>query len=103
MVLYAGWPAIPGQRRVAVRQPREEVIVGFKRIVLLCIVAAAVIFTLQNTQTVEIQLLFWKVSAVRALVLTVTFCMGALSGYLLSRIGLRRQHGRSADGGDRQG
>lgn len=57
-----------------------------KQIALIVIVATAAVFVLQNTQVMEIRLLFWRVQASRALVLAITFASGMAAGFLLRMI-----------------
>jgi uncharacterized integral membrane protein len=54
------------------------------------LVALVLIFVFQNTKIVEVEFLAWKVSTSRALVLLVTFLIGAVSGLLSQGIGKKR-------------
>jgi len=45
-----------------------------------------VIFTLQNTEIVEVDFFFWSFEASRAIVLFLTLLMGALIGWTISFI-----------------
>jgi uncharacterized integral membrane protein len=56
---------------------------SLKKIILFVILIFSAVFVLQNTQTVEIQFLFWQISSIRAVVLGVTFLFGAAAGFLL--------------------
>ncbi|MCF8301649.1 MAG: LapA family protein [Bacteroidales bacterium] len=53
-------------------------------IFLLLLSILLIIFVLQNTKPVEINLFFWHISASRALVLFVSIVFGALLSYLFS-------------------
>jgi putative membrane protein len=57
-----------------------------KQIALLAILVVFAVFVLQNTQVLEIRLLFWKVEASRALVLVITFALGIAAGFLLRMV-----------------
>ena len=59
---------------------------GARTIVILVIAALVLVFILQNTQVVDIHLLFWKISMSRALVLFGTFGVGFLMGWLLGAL-----------------
>lgn len=56
---------------------------SIKQVLLLAIVAVVAVLILQNMQTVEIRVLFWKFAASRALVLVGTFILGLAAGMLL--------------------
>lgn len=56
-----------------------------KFIISLILLVIVVLFVLQNTQVVEVQLLFWTVSMSRALMLLGTFLIGIIAGLLLRR------------------
>lgn len=49
----------------------------------LVLIALVVLFTLQNTEIVEITLLLWTVSMSRAVMIFLVFLIGLLSGWLL--------------------
>jgi uncharacterized integral membrane protein len=53
-------------------------------IVALAIALVTVVFSLQNTSYVVVNFLFWKVQGSLALVLLVTFTLGAAASFLLS-------------------
>ena len=53
-------------------------------IVSLVLVAIMVIFTLQNTQVVEVRLLFWKLSMSRVLLIFLLLAVGAVLGWMAS-------------------
>ena len=56
-----------------------------KFIISIILLVIVVLFVLQNTQVVEVQLLFWTVSMSRALMLLGTFLIGIITGLLLRR------------------
>jgi putative membrane protein len=56
-----------------------------KNIVIIILVALFVLFVVQNTRTVDVQLLFWTVSMSRALMLLGTLLIGLIAGWLLGR------------------
>ena len=60
---------------------------GIRRTVVVVIALLVIIFIVQNTQVVDVRILFWKVSMSRALVLLGTFGVGLLSGWMLSSFG----------------
>ena len=61
-----------------------------KLIAAIALVAIVVLFVLQNTEPVGVNLLFWTWSASRALVLLFVFLIGVAVGYLW-RAGVRRR------------
>lgn len=48
----------------------------------LALVGLLVVFALQNTQVVEVRLLFWTVSMSRVLLILLLLAVGALLGWL---------------------
>jgi len=56
-----------------------------KGIVFVILVIIMVLFVLQNTQVVDVQLLVWKVTMSRALMLLGTFVLGIVAGWLVGR------------------
>ena len=56
-----------------------------KGIVFVVLVIIMVLFVLQNTQVVDVQLLVWKVTMSRALMLLGTFVLGMVAGWLVGR------------------
>ena len=69
---------------------------NIKQIVFLAILLLVLIFALQNTQVVEVRFLFWKLTAVRAIVLGVTFVAGAVAGMLLDLMWRKRPATKNA-------
>jgi putative membrane protein len=61
-----------------------------KGIVFVILVVIMVLFVLQNTQVVDVQLLVWKVTMSRALMLLGTFVLGMVAGWLVGRFRGRR-------------
>ncbi len=49
----------------------------------LIIAGLIIIFTLQNTQVVEIRLFFWKVVMSRALMIFIILAVGVILGWIL--------------------
>jgi putative membrane protein len=68
---------------------RKEVVMA-KGIVFVILVIIMVLFVLQNTQVVDVQLLVWKVTMSRALMLLGTFVLGMVAGWLVGRFRGRR-------------
>jgi uncharacterized integral membrane protein len=61
-----------------------------KGIIFVILVIIMVLFVLQNTQVVDVQLLVWKVTMSRALMLLGTFVLGLVAGWLVGRFRGRR-------------
>jgi uncharacterized integral membrane protein len=57
-----------------------------RSIVILILIGLFILFVIQNTRIVEVQLLFWTVSMSRALMLLATLFIGLIAGWLLGRI-----------------
>ncbi len=57
-----------------------------KIISLMAILILVVIFTLQNTELVEIKFLLWQISLSRSLMLFLVFTLGMLTGFVLSML-----------------
>ena len=53
-----------------------------KLTLLLVLVGVVLLFTLQNTQVVEVQLLFWKLSMSRVLLIFLLLAVGAILGWV---------------------
>jgi uncharacterized integral membrane protein len=62
-----------------------------KLVALIVVVVLAVIIFLQNTETVETQILFLKFEMSRALLLILTFLLGLLTGVLVTTNFLRKK------------
>ncbi len=54
-----------------------------KIIGLIILLVFLVIFAILNTQSVEIRLLFWKISTSAALTILVSYLIGFLTGWLV--------------------
>ena len=55
-----------------------------RNIIFICLIGLVVIFVLQNTQVVDVQLFFWTISMSRALMLFGTLVIGLIGGWLLT-------------------
>ena len=55
-----------------------------KTIVFIILAILIVVFTIQNTQVVDIQFFMWKASISRALVLLGTLFIGIILGWLIT-------------------
>jgi uncharacterized integral membrane protein len=53
-----------------------------KRIIFIIVFFLLVIFVIQNTQVVDVQLFFWKVSMSRALMIFAIFLLGLVTGWV---------------------
>jgi putative membrane protein len=62
-----------------------------KTIVFIVLAILIVIFTIQNTQVVDIQFFVWKASISRALMLLSTLFIGIILGWLLTWTGYSRK------------
>jgi uncharacterized integral membrane protein len=56
-----------------------------KSILIIVLAALFVLFVVQNTRIVEVQLLFWTVSMSRSLMLLGTLFIGLIGGWFLGR------------------
>jgi uncharacterized integral membrane protein len=72
---------MPGRESMSMKMPAV--------IFLLLLV---VIFTLQNTEQVNINFLFWHVTLSRALMLFLVLTVGLLIGWLMGTVGCRTHH-----------
>ena len=62
-----------------------------KTIVFIVLAILIVIFTIQNTQVVEIKFFIWQTSISRALVLLSTLFIGIILGWLITWAGYSRK------------
>jgi uncharacterized integral membrane protein len=62
-----------------------------KTIVFIVLAVLIVIFTIQNTQVIDIQFLTWKTSISKALVLLSTLFVGIILGWLITWAGYSRR------------
>ena len=76
-------------------EAQREVLMKVKQIIFVSILAVIALFILQNTQIVEVKLLFWKVSAVRAVILAATFLLGLIAGFLLKLLWRKKPSSQS--------
>ncbi|MCF7912061.1 MAG: LapA family protein [Candidatus Cloacimonetes bacterium] len=58
-----------------------------KSIIIIVLIALFLIVLFQNTQVVELRLLFWKISMSRIILFPVTLLVGFIIGFLLGRYG----------------
>ncbi len=56
---------------------------SIKVVIGLVLAGLLVLFTLQNTEVVELRFLFWTLSVSRALVIFLVFATGLMVGWLL--------------------
>jgi uncharacterized integral membrane protein len=66
-----------------------------KRISILVVALLFAAFVAQNAEVVEVQFLFWKTEASRALVLLGTFAFGVVAGWLSGWLRKRERHSES--------
>lgn len=66
---------------------------------MLLVTVLIAIFALQNSVEVEIRLWFWSLNTSVALVVIITFSIGALAGILFSIPGLNRRRKRRTAAG----
>ena len=62
-----------------------------KNIVIIALAALFVLFVVQNTKIVEVQLLFWTVSMSRSLMLLGTLFIGLIGGWFLGRAKMKKK------------
>lgn len=58
----------------------------------LILIAVVLLFALQNTQVVEVRLLFWKLSMSRVLLIFLLLVVGAILGWVANSAWRRRMH-----------
>ncbi len=54
-----------------------------KTIGLVVLLLVLLIFALQNTQQVAVKFLLWETTASAVLTILISFCLGALAGWLI--------------------
>jgi uncharacterized integral membrane protein len=54
-----------------------------KMIGLVVLLLVLLVFALQNTQPVAVKFLFWETTASAVLTILISFCLGALAGWLI--------------------
>ena len=62
-----------------------------KNIVIIVLAALFVLFVVQNTRIVEVQLWFWTVSMSRSLMLLGTLFIGLIGGWFLGRAKIKKK------------
>ena len=62
-----------------------------KLILAIVLAVVVVLFVLQNTEPVRVEILFWSWTASRAIVLLVVFLIGVVAGWLARAGALRRR------------
>ena len=53
-------------------------------ILILVLLGAVLLFTVQNTQVVELRFLFWKLSMSRVLLIFLLLAVGAILGWVVN-------------------
>lgn len=66
-----------------------------KRILILVAALLFATFVAQNAEVVEVQFLFWKTEASRALVLLGTFAVGLIAGWLAGWLGRKEPESKA--------
>ena len=90
--LPASNPAYPGQPTVMLMSYIKS---GF----IIALVGLVVIFTLQNTEVLSVEFLFWSFSLRRAVLLFAVLIVGIVTGYVLAAFHRNRagSHGAKGD------
>lgn len=57
--------------------------------VTMVLLGLLVLFVIQNVATVEVSFLFWTLKLPRSILLFLTFAVGAVAGWSISKIGRR--------------
>jgi uncharacterized integral membrane protein len=68
--------------------------IKFKSIVWAVIAALVLIFIIQNVGAVDINLLFWKISMSRSLLILFTIVIGMIAGWFLKGSALHRKRAK---------
>jgi uncharacterized integral membrane protein len=63
-----------------------------KLTLILVLVGVVVLFTLQNTQVVDVRLLFWTLSMSRVLLIFLLLAVGAILGWVANSAFRHRTH-----------
>jgi len=69
---------------------RKDASMNYKMPLVIILLLLVVIFTLQNTEQVNISLLFWHVTLSRALMIFLVLAIGLLAGWILGTVQCRR-------------
>jgi uncharacterized integral membrane protein len=59
---------------------------------VMIILMLVVVFTLQNTEQVDVRFLFWQLALSKALMLFLVFALGMLSGFVLNMLKHEARH-----------
>ncbi|MDP8211165.1 MAG: lipopolysaccharide assembly protein LapA domain-containing protein [Candidatus Stygibacter australis] len=62
-----------------------------KTIIILVLIALFLIILFQNTQVVELRLLFWTISMSRIILFPLTLLVGIIIGFVLGRYGKKEK------------
>jgi len=62
-----------------------------KVIIILILLVLSLIFVIQNTTIVEVQLFFWKISMARIIMLSFLLLVGFIIGYLVAKFSEERK------------
>jgi lipopolysaccharide assembly protein A len=62
-----------------------------KSIIIIILIAVFLIVLLQNTQVVELRLLFWKITMSRVILFPLTLLIGFVIGYITAKLGKRKE------------
>ncbi len=57
-----------------------------KTIIILILIALAVVFLIQNTQVVEVQIFFWKIAMSRIIMIIFFLIVGFIVGYFVPKV-----------------
>jgi len=60
-------------------------------IIILILLVLSLIFVIQNTTIVEVQLFFWKISMARIIMLSFLLLVGFIIGYLVAKFSEERK------------
>ncbi|MCF7920647.1 MAG: LapA family protein [Candidatus Cloacimonetes bacterium] len=62
-----------------------------KTIIIIVLVVLFLIILLQNTQVVEMRLLFWTISMSRVILLPLTLLVGFIIGFIVARLTKKKE------------
>ncbi|MEA2103036.1 MAG: lipopolysaccharide assembly protein LapA domain-containing protein [Candidatus Cloacimonadota bacterium] len=62
-----------------------------KTILMFLLIAIFVVVLLQNTQVVELRLLFWKLSMSRIILFPVTLIIGLIIGFIMAKLDSKKK------------
>jgi len=69
---------------------KKETPMNYKMPLVIILLLLVVIFTLQNTEQVNISVLFWQVTLSRALMIFLVLATGLLAGWILGTVQCRK-------------